>query len=199
MNRIAACCTIGLLCAASVASAQNAELVLGGGLLFSPDYGEYIEDVYDSVGYYDASGSGWLDLYGGVEIAVDDQVGILVGCDALFNAVDVSGGPLDETYANAVLVPSVYGQFYFMPERQVYINAGLGLPLPGTGSDYFELENNGLALGANMGVRFAEILRVEAGISYIPVEAKATSKNTVWAGSEQYNFGGFQIRALLSF
>jgi len=181
--------------------ANRAELVLGGGLLFSSDYGEYIDDAYGSAGYSDAGGEGWLDLYIGVEIPVDDQIAVLLGCDALLNTVDAEGGPLNETYANLILAPSAYGQIYLTPKRTVYINGGLSLPLPTTSSDNFELENNGIGIGANVGVKLAEVFRIEAGYLYLPVTAKSTSSNPVYllGSQEDYNFGGFLMRALLSF
>lgn len=202
LRAVVGCLLVGSWFNASAAEEDSAtdqvDLILGGGLLISPEYRNFIDDVYGPF-YSDAGGEGWLDLYGGIEIRADQQIALILGCDALINAVDASGGPLDETYANLILVPSVYGQIYFTPERTVYINGGVSLPLPATGSDYFDLENDGLGFGANIGVELADVFRIEAGYTYIPVTAEATSSNPVWSGEKDYSFGGFLIRALLAF
>ncbi len=201
MLMIMGCVLVGSVLSASAAEEDQVDLVLGGGLLFSSDYDEFIDDAYGSAGYSDAGGTGWVDFYGGVEFHIDEQLALLLGCDALVNTVDANGGLLNETYANLILAPSVYGQLYLTPEQTVYVNGGFSLPLPATGSDYFELENNGIGIGANIGVRLAEVFRIEAGYLYLPVTAKATSSNPVYAPGtqEDYNFGGLMFRALLSF
>jgi len=179
---------------------DNVDFVLGGGLIGSAGYSDFIDDAYSS--FYDTSGGdGWLDLYVGVEIRPAAQFGILLGCDMMINGVDATGGPLAESYGNVIMVPSVYGQLYFTESRVFYINGGISLPLPDTGSDYFEFENNGLGLGANLGVEIAGVLRIEGGYTYIPVTVKTTSSNPIYpAGLEEdYNFGGVQLRALLAF
>jgi len=179
---------------------DNVDFVLGGGLLFSSGYSDYVDDVYGPL-YGTDGGEGWLDLYVGVEIRPAAQFGILLGCDMMINGVDASGGPLAETYANVIMMPSVYGQLYFTEKRMFYVNAGIGLPLPDTGSDYFEFENNGLSLGANLGVEIADVLRIEGGYLFIPVTAKATAGNPVYlpGSQEDYDFGGLIIRMLLAF
>ena len=183
----------------SESAVDTFDLLLGGGFVISSGYQDYIDDVYDNSGYSDSGGYGWLALYVGGEFRPDPQFGIIGGCDLWLNGVDVTGGPLDENYANIILIPSVYGQFYFTESRTVYINGGLNLPLPVTGSDYFEFENNGIGLGANIGVELAETFRIEAGYTHVPVKAKATASNPVLSGEEEYNFGGLQIRMLLAF
>ncbi len=175
------------------------DVLIGGGLVFSPEYKDFIDDVYESNGYDDSGGGGWLDLYAGLEFRPAPQFGIIAGCDFWFNGVDASGGPLDETYANVIVIPSLYGQLYFTESRMFYINGGVSLPLPGTGSDNFEFENNGLGLGANIGVELASLIRIEAGYTYMPITAKTTSSNPLPGGEKDYNFGGPQIRLLLAF
>ncbi len=179
------------------------DFIIGGGFVVSPEFKDYIDDVYESSGYDTSGGGGWLDLYVGAEIRPAPQFGVIFGCDFWINGVDATtyGGPgtLDETYANVITIPSVYGQLYFTESRLFYINGGISLPLPSTGSDYFEFENNGLGLGANIGVELADLLRIEGGYSYVPVTAKATSVNPVLSGEKDYNFGGFQLRLLLAF
>ena len=181
------------------ANTDTVDCIIGGGFVISQGYQDYIDDVYESNGYSDSGGNGWLDLYVGVEIRPEAQFGVLLGCDVLINGVDVDGGPLDETYANVIIVPSVYGQLYFTESRMFYINGGISLPLPATGSDYFDFENDGLGLGANIGVELAETFRIEEGYTYLPITAEATSSNPVLAGEADYNFGGPQIRLLLAF
>lgn len=175
------------------------DVLIGGGFVISPGYQDYIDDAYSSSLYSDSGGDGWLDLYFGVEFRPASQFGIIVGCDLWLNGVDADGGLLDETYANAIVIPSVYGQLYFTESRMFYINGGINLPMPGTGSDYFEFENNGLGLGANIGVELADLLRIEAGYTYVPITAKATSSHPVVFDEEDYDFGGAQIRLLLAF
>lgn len=175
------------------------DVLIGGGFIISSGYQDFIEDAYNPYNYSDSGGDGWLDLYFGVEFRPAPQFGIIAGCDLWLNGVDADGGLLDETYANAIVIPSVYGQLYLTESRMFYINGGINLPLPGTGSDYFEFENNGLGLGANIGVELADLLRIEAGYTYVPITAKTTSNYPGPAGEKDYNFGGPQIRLLLAF
>lgn len=185
--------------AREVSQPGQLHVLMGGGAVISPGYQDFIDDVYDAAGYSDVGGAGWLDLFGGVGIRGDEQVDVILGCDALLNTVDASGGLLDESYANLILVPSIYGQLYLTPDRTVYVNTGLNLPLPVTGSDYFNFQNDGIGVGFNIGVQLDQIFRIEAGYTYLPVKAKATASNPVWVGGRNYNFGGPQIRAMLSF
>ncbi len=173
---------------------DNVDLIFGGGLIVSPGYSDFVDDAY--IGAFSTSdGEGWLDLYAGVEIRPAAQFGVLLGLDLLINGIDASGGPLAETYANVLVVPSVYGQLYFTEARTFYINGGVSLPLPDTGSDFFEFENNGLGLGANIGVEIADVLRIEGGYTYLPV----TVKSVGLPGEKDYDFGGLQLRVLLAF
>jgi hypothetical protein len=170
------------------------DLIFGGGLILSSGYSDFVDDAYSSF-YSTSGGDGWLDLYAGVEIRPAQQFGILIGLDMMINGVDATGGLLAETYANIIMVPSVYGQLYLTKDRMFYVNGGINLPLPDTGSEYFELENNGLGLGANIGVEIADVLRIEGGYTYVPVTVN-------WVGfplEKDYDFGGLQIRALLAF
>lgn len=175
------------------------DVLIGGGLVFSPGYSDYIDDAYEANGYSDAGSGGWLDLYAGLEFRPAPQFGIIAGCDLWFNGVDASGGPLDETYYNMIVIPSLYGQLYFTESRMFYINGGVNFPLPESDSDNFDFESDGVGFGANLGVELANLIRIEAGYTYLPIKAKATSSNPVVGGEEEYNFGGPQIRLLLAF
>lgn len=180
------------------------DFIIGGGLVSSPEYGDYIDDVYNAAGYINLDDvSGWLDLYMGIEYRPIPQFGIIVGGDIWLNGgVDVSGGLLDETYANALFIPSIYGQLYLTKSRWLYVNAGVNFPIPETGSDNFEFKSDGAGFGINVGVEIAEILRIEGGYAFVPVKVEATASNPVpgLAGfNEEYNFGGAQIRVLLAF
>jgi hypothetical protein len=175
------------------------KILLGGGLILSPGYMDFLDDFYTAAGYGNEGGLGWIDLYGGIEVRLNQQFGIIVGCDLWINGVDAVGGELDESYATAILIPSLYGQLYLNDSGTFYINAGINLPVPSTGSDYFDFSNDGLGFGLNAGVQFAEVFRVEAGYAYVPVTAEATPGNSFWPSENDYDFGGPQIRALLSF
>ncbi len=196
MRRKLAGIILGGLLAASWLNATAAEdsvkILLGGGLVISPGYMDFIDDAY--TGYDESSGIGWLDFYGGLEFPVNPKFCIIGGCDLFVNSVDVSGGPLDETYANLILIPSVYGQLYLDSSQQVYVNGGVNLPVPSTGSDNFDFSNDGVGLGVNAGIRLAEVFRIEAGYTYVPVTVESPG-----GGDEDYNFGGPQLRAILSF
>lgn len=186
---------VGVAARGQTGKDDNVDLLVGGGFIVSPGYSDFIDDAYKSPNST-SDGEGWLDLYVGVEIRPAKQFGVLLGCDMLINGVDVSGGgPLDENYANIIMVPSVYGQLYFTETRTFYINGGVTLPLPDTGSDKFEFKNNGLGLGANVGVEIADLLRIEGGYSYIPVTVKGDGSSF----KKDYDFGGLQIRVLLAF
>ena len=173
------------------------DVLLGGGLVVSPGYGDFIDDAYTL--YNEDAGLGWLDLFAGVEYHPDPLFGIIGGFDVFVNSVDVNGGPLDETYSNLILLPSIYGQLYLDEEGKFYINAGINLPVPTTGSDYFDYENNGVGVGVNLGAQLAEVFRIEAGYVLVPVTVKPTSRNVTSFKEDDYNFGGVQVRAMLSF
>lgn len=178
------------------------DLIIGIGLVAAPEYGDYIDDVYNAAGYINLDDvSGWLDLYLGVEYRPVEQFGIILGGDLWLNGgVDATGGALDETYANAIFIPSLYGQFYFTKSRTFYINGGINFPIPDTGSDNFEFESDGFGFGANIGVEIADIIRIEGGYVSVPVKVKASSSNLVLPNfSKEYDFGGAQIRLLLAF
>jgi hypothetical protein len=178
------------------------DFIIGGGLVSSSGYGDYIDDVYKANGYSNLDDvSGWLDLYIGVEYRPASQFGIIVGGDIWINGgVDASGGGgLDETYANVIFIPSIYGQLYLTKSRWLYVNAGVNFPIPETGSDFFEFESDGVGFGANIGVEIAGVVRLEGGYVSVPVTVKATASNPLLAGEEDYDFGGAQIRVLLAF
>jgi len=181
------------------------DLIIGGGLVFSSGYGDYLDDVYSPAnGYINLDDfAGWVDLYLGVEYRPAEQFGIIVSGDIWLNGgVDASGGgSLDETYANAIFIPSLYGQFYFTKSRTFYINGGINFPIPETGSDFFEFESDGIGFGVNIGVEIADLLRIEGGYVSVPVKVKATTAASLalFPGEESYDFGGAQIRLLLAF
>ncbi|MBN2161588.1 MAG: hypothetical protein JXR25_06125 [Pontiellaceae bacterium] len=188
--------TAALLLAGTGSFAQetgDVSLLLGGGGVISPGFVDFIDDAYSA--YSDNGGYGWLDFYAGLEYRIDERFCVIAGGDMLLNGIDVSGGPLDESYSNMILVPSVYGQLWLNEEQTLYLNGGLNLPIPMTGSDLFDYKNDGIGFGGNVGVRLAEIFRIEGGISYIPVEVDGPGGY----GHRSYNFGGLQLRALLSF
>ncbi len=176
------------------------DFIIGGGLVVAPEYSDYVDDVYEAAGYINTDDAGgWLDLYVGLEYRPVSRIGIIVGGDLWVNGgVDVSSGPLDETYANYIFIPSIYGQLYIT--SWLYINGGVNFPMPDTGSKYFEFESDGTGFGANIGIEIADIVRIEGGYVHVPVTAKATSKNTaIPAFEDDYNFGGAQLRILLAF
>ncbi|MCF7816812.1 MAG: hypothetical protein K9M54_02920 [Kiritimatiellales bacterium] len=207
---------LGIMLAASFCHAQTDEgiegvkdgqaeatdkvaVLFGGGFVYSPGYGDFIDDTYVNQGYEDSGLGGWLDLYMGVEYKALPQVSVIGGCDLMLNAVDVSGGALDETYLNAILNPSLYGQF-FTEARSFYVNGGISLPIPSTGSDYFEYENNGVGWGGHIGYASSTgVFRIEVGYVSVPVTAKASASNPVLIGEEEYDFGGFQLKAMVGF
>lgn len=200
--------TAGLITVAMLASltafAQSGDdavdLVVGGGLVLSPEYQDFIDDAYDAFGYSDSGGMGWLDLYAGVEMRPAHQVGILLGCDMWINGVDASGGGLlDETYANVIMIPSAYVQLYITENRMFYINGGVNLPLPESGSDYYDFENDGLGVGLNIGIELADVIRLEGGYVHVPVTVKRTGMHPFPGGEKDYDFGGLQARILLAF
>ena len=181
------------------------DFIIGGGLVSAPEYGDFIEDVYESpaLGYTSLDDvSGWLDLYLGFEYRPVSRIGIIVGGDLWVNAgVDATGGVIDEAYANAIFIPSIYGQLYVT--SWLYVNAGVNFPMPETGSKYIEIESDGIGFGANIGIEIAKILRIEGGYVHVPVTVKTTSKFTAATGfaggEEDYDFGGVQLRLLLAF
>lgn len=175
------------------------DVLIGGGFVLSSGYQDYVDDVYSFAGYSDQGGYGWLDLYLGFEFRPVEQFGIIVGGDIWVNGVDVVGGAIPETYVNTILIPSIYGQYYFTKSRTVYINGGINFPIPNTGSDYFEFESNGLGVGFNIGVELADIFRIEGGLVSVPVKVKSTPANPVVSGEGEYDFGGLQLRMLLAF
>lgn len=175
-------------------------VLFGGGFVYSPGFGDFVDDAYVSQGYEDSGLGGWLDLYAGVEYKAMPQVSVIGGCDLMLNAVDVVDGTLDETYLNAILNPSLYGQFYFTEARSFYVNGGISLPIPSTGSDYFEYENNGVGWGAHIGYASSTgVFRIEVGYVSVPVTAKASASNPVPIEEEEYDFGGFQLKAMVGF
>ncbi len=200
---------VGLVLAFSachaVAEAQEGDkfdFIVGLGFVIAPEYGDYVDDVYNAAGYLSLDDTaGWIDLYLGVEYRPVEQFGILVGSDLLFNgggdATSIGGvGGIDETYVNAILLPSIYGQFYFTQSRTFYINGGINFPIPETGSDFFGWESDGVGFGANIGVEIADVVRIEGGYVSIPIKTEVTANNPVATG---YDFGGAQLRVLLAF
>jgi hypothetical protein len=178
------------------------DLVFGFGVVISPEYGDSIDDMYNTGGYINMDDySGLVDLYAGIEIRPINRFGILVGIDTLFGAnVEAAGGVLDEDYVNIIFVPSIYGQLYLTKSRWLYINAGVNFPFADSQSEYFDLEGDGAGFGANVGVELAHFLRIEGGYTYIPVTVKASSKNGVNSDFEgSYNYGGAQLRILFAF
>ena len=161
------------------------------------------DDVYSPAnGYVNLDDfSGWVDLYIGAEYRPVEQFGIIVNGDIWLNGgVDAPrGGAFGETYANAIFIPSLYGQFYFTKSRTFYINGGINFPIPETGSNFFEFESDGLGFEVNIGVEIADLLRIEGGYVSVPVKVKATASNPLLSGEEDYDFGGAQIRLLLAF
>ena len=72
------------------------------------------------------------------------------------------------------------------------MNGGIGFSIPNTGSENFELESDGVVLGANVGYAIGEgTVRLEGGYQLVPVKIKDTVND--------YNYGGFQLKFLFGF
>jgi len=177
------------------------DFIIGVGLVAAPEYGDYLDDVYGPLYSGLDDYEGWVDLYLGFEYRPVSRFGIIVGGDLWINGgVDASGGPFDESYANTIIIPSIYGQLYLTKSGWLYVNAGVNFPIPDTGSKYFEFNSDGTGFGVNIGVEIADILRIEAGYVSVPVNVEATSKNLPTpAFDKDYDFGGAQVRVLLAF
>ncbi len=187
----------------AIASKQDkVGFLIGGGIVVSPGYNDYVKESYRAGGYDDESGLGWLDLYAGIEFKLKSNFSIMAGSDLWVNKVEIEGGSLDESYLNTIIIPSIYGKFYFDEAKTFYVTGGLLIPFPSSNSDNFEFENDGIGLGGGIGLSTAEDgtgINFEFGYIYVPVEAKATESNPSVGGGEDYNFGGIQLRALLAF
>ncbi len=178
------------------------DFIVGGGLLIAPEYGDYLDEIYNpGTGYINTDNfAGWIDLYLGLEFRPVEQFGIILGGDLWFNGgVEVSGGTLAESYANFIVLPSIYGQFYFTKSRTFYIKGGINFPVPETGSQYFEFKSNGVGFGVHVGVELADLIRIEGGYVSVPVTVEATDSNPLFNEIKDYDFGGAQIRLLFAF
>lgn len=196
---LAVVCTAGIVFAEDAEPQDKLDFMLGGEFVISPGYNDYTDEAYP--GYDSVGGYGWIGLLLGLEYKVTPQISVIGSCDLWFNSVEVTGGALDESYLNVIVLPAIYAQYYFTQSRSFYVNAGINLPLPSTGSDYYEFSGNGVGFGGNLGFAFGynKNMRFEAGYVIVPVEAEATPSNPVLSGTEDYNFGGFQARFIFAF
>jgi len=170
---------------------DKVDVLLGIGFAFSPGYSDFIDDNYaDSTGI-----GGWLDLYLGVDYKITPQLSVFGGVDFWMNGVDVVGFQ-SESYINTIFIPSIYAQYYFTKSRTFYVNGGIGLPIPNTGSEYFDYSSDGVTLGGNIGIAVGEgTARFEAGYLMVPVKVESLSSGV----SKDYDFGGFQFRFMFGF
>jgi len=154
-----------------------ADLVLGIGLIISPDYKDVLDDAYHD--YSVQGGFGWLDLQLGVRFNVTDKFSLTPGIDLLLNF-----GSGDVSFTNTIVVPSVSGRYAFLPGPSVYIRGELNLNIPNMGADRIDTETKGIGFGGAFGYAFGNGLELELGYLYVPVEAE-------WRGrTEDKNFGG---------
>ncbi len=179
---------------------------IGAGFIFSPGYRDFIDKVY---GDYDSTGGyGWMALHAGLEYKETPAFSIIAACDLWLNGVDVSGGAQDESYVNTMVLPSVYVQYQFLESYTdytesciLYVNAGIGMLIPSTGSDYSEFDAAAPTIAGNVGWTFGSRRKskLELGYMFAYVDAEATGSNPVLTGSRKFDFGGFQLRYIQSF
>ncbi|NCC49805.1 MAG: hypothetical protein EOM20_01185 [Spartobacteria bacterium] len=71
----------------------------------------------------------------------------------------------------------------------MYLEGGLNIPIPGTGSDIYDYENDGIGLEGVFGMTFIKRIDVEFGYEQLPVKVKGGRKE------RSEDFGGFILRA----
>ncbi|VGO12092.1 hypothetical protein PDESU_00642 [Pontiella desulfatans] len=137
---------------------------------------------------------GWLGVSLGFEHWVGRNISVRGSCDVLFSGDDYDYA--DGSYMNTMVVPSIYGQWFFAGDRLLYLSVGASIAFPFTNSDYFDYSTGGFGAGGGLGVAFLDgRQKVEIGYFYLPVNVEATESGII----DDYNFGGPMIRYFAGF
>lgn len=176
--------------AAFVLAGMVASSAMGGvhpgvelGLMISPGYSSYMEDVYGDI----SGGYGWFNVGGNLKIDVNDHFAIVPAVDAYLNFIDYGY----DTDVNSMVVPALNLRYSFKKEGSFFVEAGPNLSIANGGGNKSEFDGGGIGGGGMVGYSFKPGVEVVLGYNYISVDA--ASRLSAWSG-EAENFGGPFLR-----
>ena len=188
MNKLVACLIVTpclWVFAGSVEAGEGAASpTVGVKLLFSPDYNDTLDRNYADV----SGGFGFIGLGAGLEIPIGEKFTLTPQVDLYFNYVSGT-----ESFSNTMVVPALRGQFNFREGASFYVAGDVNFAIPNTGSSTYEVDSSGPGFGAFFGYMFEDIVSVEGGIRWLPVEVTDST------GVNDENFGGVEFSARYSF
>ncbi len=149
------------------------EFNLGGGFLVSPDYKDLIDVAYDDYDIW--GGYGWLDLTATGSFIVNEHFSYAGYVDWMFNF-----GAGDVSFFNSVVIPGVSTRYRFSENPSSgFLEAGIGYPIPSTGSDRYDLDSDGVSFKGELGYEFSENWELSLGYRYVPIEVELNT----WGGT----------------
>lgn len=166
--------TLAFLSLSSLSLAQT-NFQIGGGLVLSPDYSDRIDELYPN--YETTGGFGWIKLDLDILYGVTDQVDLNTRLSFAANFVHVDEGPQEESYFNTIFLPGIGIRYHL---NSAYVYALANFPLPSTGSDFIEFENDGAGFEIGIGSSIGKKSYIEA--AYLDAPFKMND--------EKGNFGG---------
>ena len=173
---------------------DRSDFSLGVGFVFSSDYNDLLDDVYDDV----TGGFGWLAFEFGFRQTINEHLIISPSADILLNYayVDRNFGD-DDTYFNSIILPSISARYKFSPElASFYVEGEVNFNIPNTGSDDFDFDSGGIGFGGALGYTFANKMEIEVAYKKIPVDVEiqtTTMTTTVIDRDREENLGGIHF------
>jgi hypothetical protein len=134
-----------------------------------------------------SGGLGWLDVGIGMQCRLSDNFSLTPALGLMANFVIG-----DESFANTIILPKLVARFQFDSIPTAYIAGELNYNIPNSGSDRFDLESGGIGYAGTIGYIFEGGWRLEAGYSYIQVDAEPSGGRGM--GGREDNLGGIVLR-----
>ena len=176
---------------------KKINIVLGGGMIISPDYHDYLESRFSGSGVTVAGGYGWIGVDAGLQYNVSPNLSIIPEVAFWFNFVDVGSSDL---LTNTMIVPGVSARYQFSETPSLFFRGELNLNIPSL-DDVFVIEDEyivgtttpsgGIGFGGALGYNFG-LMAMELGYTYLPVDVFGD------LSLEATNMGGLLFRASLS-
>ena len=160
-------------------------LSLGGGIVFSPEYSDLLNDTYPDDNMY----GGWFN----VNLLLQREIikGVTLG-----PKIDLLTDFVFGDFVNLIILSGVAGRLTLQSAPSVYLQVEMDYGYSHSGSSRFDFESETFAFGGTIGCIFNKGWQVEVGYLEIPVDAKLQKNSEV---RKNVNLGGVLLRIGKSF
>lgn len=183
---LGACVAASVALTAAAGGDTGSGLEADFGLAVSTGLRNTLDDVYPDASIY--GGYCWFDVGLGYRWMANRLLSVTPGAAVLVNCV--AG---DETVVSSIVLPKVTVRCRLGRGSAAYIGAEANSGVPCTSSGDFDLEPAGLGFGGVGGFAVSRSSSFEAGYTVVPVDVR-------WdRGADEKDFGGFVLRAVVTF